>query len=671
MNISNDIRSVERRCLRFALLLVIGCVGLLPSMGLCAKSSLSLLAIAAPIAESASPQLVGIKTRWTAESRGGVAPYRYRFFVENVAEQEQVLEVETRRSYWDWTPQQAGYYRVRVIIEDDRWLTAESDWSQPFEIVPALQAAIPKSSLSSPVMSQMKIPWETSAQGGRGPYHFSFQWRLADKDISEEIPVVGTEWTWQPAQAGVYQVRTIAQDSLNNRSVSGWSEPWQVNPIFQVLHLSPDRSLAVPDASAGVTWATLVEGGAGRNHYTFSLYKEDLLVQQEETGESDRWTVFGWTSGHYRMKVEVVDRYGAKVEAWSEEFKVGLRKIAVIPVFNLSLEVLPAGTIRHEIEADVQAAGYELLDFDLLYEYMSKNRWRNTAYLSKKNAAGLRQQLNVDAVLLTGVLDYFDSESPRLALTSRLVGTNSDLPILWANGIAKHGESHPGFLGLQRIYELQPLLVKSVHELVSGLAADLSDEHLLAKSTRVVMENSPDPNSAHANDEVRSVALFPFGNHTERDRGGDLLAAQLLVNLVRQPGIKVIEPGLVRDMLLDYRVIAPQGPSQADLSLLQTRLATDFIIVGELTRYYQSSYNPVRSPPEIGFFLRAIDLASQTIAEHYATFGKGDEQVYFYDYKRHWTAYDLTDHMLSKVLAQWLKADTSELLLTTADNLEP
>ena len=270
-----------------------------------ASRFLTPLKVKPPTTELSAPQMAELPIRWTVASSGGVTPFRYRYFIASESDKTGNLTNESRQQYWDWTPQKAGLYRVRVQIEDDRGMLAESDWSLPFEIVPALRVSTPSTELTPPAMSRMQIPWTTTPQGGRKPYRFAFQWRLTGFEADREIETPGPEWIWAPDQAGNYQVRAIIRDSLDNRATSKWSSSWQVNPVFQILDLTPNRLPAIADAAAEVVWSVESEGGTGDNRYRFALYLDDVLVDEAETATTASWMVVGWPNGHYRVQVNI------------------------------------------------------------------------------------------------------------------------------------------------------------------------------------------------------------------------------------------------------------------------------------------------------------------------------------------------------------------------------
>lgn len=616
------------------------CTGLLLLCSTEAEATrfLTPLKVQTPTVELTSPQMTDVPIRWSVLSTGGVPPFSYRYFLDSGSDKRGTLASESHHSYWDWAAQKAGQYRVRVQIVDDRGMLVDSDWSEPVKIIPALRVSAPDSVLAPPVTSRMSVPLTTTVQGGQSPYTYTFQWRQSGMEATEEIGTSGPNWTWQPAEAGTYQLRAIVTDSLGNQVASDWSPVWQVNPLFQVLSITPDRLPAIADPGAEVVWTTRIEGGVGDNQFQFALYRDDQLIQESTATTAPQWRVTGWPDGLYRVQLRVADGFGNQVEGWSETYRIGIKTVAILPVYNLGSTPVPTGMLLNSIEQQMRRIGFEPLSAERLEDFMAEYRWRHTAYLPEAMAAGLREQLQVDAVLLTGVLAYQETAPPQLSLVARLVGTGVDLPIIWADGIAPHGDANPGFLGLGRITGIEPLQNEAVRSLLDKMVTRLqTEEHNLSR-------------------ESVTVALFPFYNHTEQDRGGETLAAQMLISLIKQPGIRVLEPGLVRDRLLHYRIIAPYGPSEADLSLLQTRLDADLLISGSLTHYHQSTLDPVRIPPETGFSIKVIDLQTQEQVAQDSVFGKGDDRVYFYDFLRIWTAYDLTDHLLNKMLRRWIRS---------------
>ena len=70
--------------------------------------------------------------RWTATATGGVEPLTYEYWSSDgkVEEGEQQGHSPT----WEWRPEKAGVYQVRVVVRDARGNRVKSDWSAEYRI---------------------------------------------------------------------------------------------------------------------------------------------------------------------------------------------------------------------------------------------------------------------------------------------------------------------------------------------------------------------------------------------------------------------------------------------------------------------------------------------------------------------------------------------------------
>ena len=70
-----------------------------------------------PSPDRPAPQAAQMTTiRWSAVASGGVGPRTFEFW--SFDGQEEVGEQKGFSTRWDWTPNKAGTYKVKVVVRD-------------------------------------------------------------------------------------------------------------------------------------------------------------------------------------------------------------------------------------------------------------------------------------------------------------------------------------------------------------------------------------------------------------------------------------------------------------------------------------------------------------------------------------------------------------------------
>jgi hypothetical protein len=79
--------------------------------------------------------------------------------------------------------------------------------------------------------------------------------------------------------------------------------------------------------------------------------------------------------------------------------------------------------------------------------------------------------------------------------------------------------------------------------------------------------------------------VVPFFNMSERRTAGEVLAMLFVRHFSALPQFCVVDPGVVRQQLLDARVIMDGGLSLSDAETVAAPVDADFVLSGRVTRY--------------------------------------------------------------------------------------
>ena len=309
--------------------------------------------------------------------------------------------------------------------------------------------------------------------------------------------------------------------------------------------------------------------------------------------------------------------------------EVARARVALFPPENLSGGPVPLREVSAAVEAAVARAGVEVVTGDLVQRFLKQHRIRFTGGVGAEAAAAARDELGVDALLLTWVEQWVEGGVPRLALTMRLVSA-ADAPVVeWIDARGAAGDDRPGWFGLGVVNEAPVLLRRTLDGMARSLAAFLDGKGPRADRCR----RARDLSWSHRAPGLQlrgplTVLVLPFVNRTDRRGAGEVVALEMGRQLLAVPGVRLLEPGLVREELLRYRLIMEEGPSLDDVLALGASLRPDLVIAGQVLEYDE------RGVPRLGFSAVALEGSKRRLVWRSSSFGEGDDGVWWFDVGR-------------------------------------
>jgi hypothetical protein len=304
-------------------------------------------------------------------------------------------------------------------------------------------------------------------------------------------------------------------------------------------------------------------------------------------------------------------------------------RIVVFPVENLSGRPSPLKEIRQAVMQGLTRQGAVVLDDAEMQQFMARHRVRYTGGVDTVTAKAWKEEAGMESVLITSLDQYEDSEVPKIAVTCRLVTTGDTPYILWMENIDLSGDDSPGLFGVGLIDKIGQLQEKAVKQLLGSLANFYADKTDTGKgSTAETFE----PKAAHENfffipNRAYTVAVMPFFNRSKSSRAGEVLALRFVSQLVKNRAFVVMEPGVVRQKLLNYRMIMSDGPSKADMRSFFINLETDLLLIGRLLDYEEGRL-------KMEFDVQVYERKSESTVWSSWSYNQGNDAVVVFDWKR-------------------------------------
>jgi hypothetical protein len=327
-------------------------------------------------------------------------------------------------------------------------------------------------------------------------------------------------------------------------------------------------------------------------------------------------------------------------------------RIAVFSPENLSGRPAPLKTIRESLISGLASSGVSIVDDATIERFMTRHRIRYTGGIDEFTAAALKTEENIDAVLLSSVEFYDETIPPKIAILSRLVSTGQGAEIRWMDSVAVAGDDSPGLLGIGLINDHAVLREKAVESLIGSLQKHLSGE--MAEIKPVAGKYGPKllyRAPAFPPEGKRPLmAVIPFLDLSGRKYGSRVMLLHLVSELAKNGFYNVIEPGVVRQRLLNLRITMPEGLSLYDANLLLLALKSDLLMNGKIYEY--QDFSGSLGVPKIDFMVEVIEKETRKVVWSSTSYNRGDDGVFFFDYGRVNVAGGLSAYMIRSLVQE-------------------
>ena len=330
-------------------------------------------------------------------------------------------------------------------------------------------------------------------------------------------------------------------------------------------------------------------------------------------------------------------------------------EIAVFPFEDLSAAAAPADEIGERFREALEARGLRVLRPEATEAFLRRHRVRWVGGISKEVGKSLREETGAAAALVASV-DLYDAGSvPRFALTARLVSAEPEPRILWMDAASGAGDEKPGVLELGRIDDVALLEERAVDRLAGSLDTAWRLGHGgRPRQEKAARSRRPrsffrSPEGAQAWKAAAKTAVLPFANGTTAPDAGEIVTLQIVRALVNGTDLEVLEPGVIREALLQSRLIQEEGLSVPQADLLRALLRVDLALFGEVTEYVEGG--PEGFEPAVDFSVRAIDTQRGQVIWSSISQERGFEGAFFFGLGRIPTAHLLTSEMSRSLVA--------------------
>jgi hypothetical protein len=316
----------------------------------------------------------------------------------------------------------------------------------------------------------------------------------------------------------------------------------------------------------------------------------------------------------------------------------------VLPVDNLSGGPIPSRDLQVAVEQALAAAGVAVLPAPAVGQFLARHRIRWTGGLDAEAARAAGAELGVAFVLVTSV-EAYDPAAPKMAFGMRLVTADAGAQIRWIDEAGRRGDDDPGPFDLRVVRDPAELQRQLLAKLAGSLSRALSGgapEEACGGNGRFAPKQSFRSPRLDAG-RTTLVAVLPFVNETARKSAGEILALQFARELQESGRIRVLEPGVVREDLLRFRIVMEGGVSLDAARVILQLTRADAVLTGFVREFTDAGPS---GAPEAQFTAMLLSRDDSEVVWESTSYSHGDDGVFFFDLGLVSTAPALTCRMV-------------------------
>jgi TolB-like protein len=310
--------------------------------------------------------------------------------------------------------------------------------------------------------------------------------------------------------------------------------------------------------------------------------------------------------------------------AAQKDFKA---KIALFPFENLSEDKDALKSVMTVLKNRLEAKGLEVLDDASLNRFLLKERIRCTGYISTDMARKIREEEEVEAILVGSINSFSNGENPQVGLSARLVDS-SDGIILWADHVSATGDDFTTLLGLGTVKSLDRLILKAIDKLLALFSTIPPDKEI---------------------ESTYKIAVMPFQNNSKVRDAGKITTYMFIAELFKSRKFVPVEYGDVRRLIVNFRVRDKGELNLKSMDALSGSLGIDGILVGTVELYNEGAGT---APPEAAISARLLDARKDRILWYDSYQLNGDDGIILLDWGKIGSAENVAYKAVSKLVKE-------------------
>ncbi len=317
--------------------------------------------------------------------------------------------------------------------------------------------------------------------------------------------------------------------------------------------------------------------------------------------------------------------------------------VAIMPFANNALDLRVGAVLETKVSGMLEKQGLAVKTAQDIRPILRKNRIRSRGWVGLKNAQMIREETDVDFLLL-GSWDVLRNDAnTEVGFSMRMLDLNR-MAVVSAVSYGATGEDHLGTFELGRVSDLNLIASVGLETAIFDLLDQISYEKPRLSSRGCF-----------------KLAVVPLSNYSETVYAEDTLANILLSRLMAN-GYFVLEPGFVRELGLAREIAFRGGIDGASSLALLDEFGVCQIITGDVEKLDVARGDPSFTVPKLTFGLRAMDPRTGNVYLMREFEGAGDDHEKWFKQGRVHSLIDLSGRFMENFVQDLQAANREDIL---------
>jgi hypothetical protein len=264
-------------------------------------------------------------------------------------------------------------------------------------------------------------------------------------------------------------------------------------------------------------------------------------------------------------------------------------EVIVLPFANYSGRYEALEKVLPVFYDKVDSLGLPVLTHDRLRPLLREHRIRVVGQIGARAMNILREETGAGLAIVGSIDIYEPDRNFEVMISARLIDLQTQ-EVLTAISVGRTVQETERIFGRGRAEEIEEVVSQVVIQFMDRMAPALG--------------RSVEHSSRYHNCGI--VAVVPLNDYSLRRHGAEVLQNLLMAELVARDW-SVVEPGIVREALLDRQRAARGGVSDAVLEILRDEVGTCLVVTGEVEEFAVAPSDMDAAVPRIDYGLRLID----------------------------------------------------------------
>lgn len=271
--------------------------------------------------------------------------------------------------------------------------------------------------------------------------------------------------------------------------------------------------------------------------------------------------------------------------------------VVVLPFANYTGRYEALDSVLPVFYSGVELGGLRVMTHEELRPLLRRHRTRVVGEISQRAMRILREETGAEFAVV-GSIDVYEPDTSFEVLISARVIDLRDERVVSAVSVGRTVQETERVFGRGRASEIEEVIGLVVSEFLESIRPSLSG--IVAPQTRYHM--------------CGLVAVVPMDDYSSRRHGARVIENLLIAELIRRDWA-VVEPGVLREVLLDHSQAARGGVSDEVLELLRRELGTCFVLTGAVEDFALAPAGGEVAVPHLDYGIRLIDAREMRLVD--------------------------------------------------------